>query len=60
MGALSSLNINRFKTLMESGDNLGTDAIAKAITYYQSCMDIEALEMQTLPTLTSIIQDLGM
>lgn len=33
-----TLNVERIRVLMESEDDMGLDAVRKAITYYQSCI----------------------
>ena len=61
-GPLESLmgrNEERFRVLMESGNNRSVGAVQKAIDYYQSCMDRERVEAESLPALTSILTELG-
>ena len=38
LGSQRRRNVERIRTLMESGDDMGIEAIAKAIVFYQSCM----------------------
>ena len=55
-----SINVERIRTLMESGDNRGLESIDKAFTYYQSCLEGDTLEM-SVKSLKDILQNrLGM
>lgn len=61
-GPLESLiggNQERFRSLVESGNNRSVEAVQKAITYYQSCMDRDTVEEQSLPALLELLNDLG-
>ena len=54
-----SINVERIRSLMESGNNRSVEAIAKAITYYQSCMQGMTLQ-EARTSLTEVITSLGM
>ena len=52
-------NEERFRALMESGNNRSVGALQKAIYYYQSCMDRRRVEADSLPALTNLLTQLG-
>jgi len=55
-----NLNNERFRVLLEAGDNRSSQAVAKAINYYNSCMDTVRLEEGGLTSLITLLENLGM
>jgi predicted RNase H-related nuclease YkuK (DUF458 family) len=51
-------NIERIRVLMESEDNLGVEAIGKAIAYYQSCMRVDSHDV-AVGMLHRLLEGLG-
>ena len=59
LDSLTERNQERFRVLMESGNNKNIGALQKAIDYYQSCMDWLRVEAESLPVLTNLLVQLG-
>ena len=55
----ASVNVERIRTLMESNNNRSLYSLQKAIEYYQSCMDIQAIELQSVSKLQEVLLSLG-
>jgi len=49
----------RIRALMELGDNMNLSSLQKAITFYKSCVDTDAVEKQSLSSLHEFLSSLG-
>ncbi len=59
LSEIRSVNTERIRALMESGNNRSLNSLQSAITYYQSCMNILATDQKSASDLNSILHTLG-
>ena len=57
---LAEFNGERIRVILESNNGRGLDSLNKAITYYDSCLDIELMDSRSEDDLMEVLQNLGM
>ena len=59
VGEIRNLNIERIRVLMESRNNQSLQSVQKAIDLYEGCLNIAAIDQQSLTDLHNLILNLG-
>lgn len=55
----SDLNMERSRVLLQGNITNQTEAVAKVMTVYQSCIDTDSLEPRAVSDLISVLKNLG-
>ena len=58
LGTLRRVNIERIRVLMESGDDMGVEALGETFTYYHSCLQGDSMEV-AVQTFYQLLEGLG-
>ena len=55
----ASVNVERIRALMEFENNRSLESLQKTIVFYQSCLNLPAIDQQSVPALHQILLSLG-